>query len=68
MDDILSKIMESGSPEISIPAGPQRVIIFKDDPEESGKVYCLLQLTDNNKIMVIGHMNKSDVKRIGRSL
>jgi len=68
MDDILTKIMDSGSPEISIPAGPQRVIIFKDDPEESGKVYCLLQLTDNNKIMVIGHMNKSDVKRIGRSL
>ena len=52
MDDILTKIMDSGSPEISIPAGPQRVIIFKDDPEESGKVYCLLQLTDNNKIMV----------------
>ena len=68
MDDILTKIMDSGSPEISIPAGPQRVIIFKDDPEESGKVYCLLQLTDNHKIMVIGHMNKSDVKRIGRSL
>ena len=68
MDDILSKIMDSGSPEISIPAGPQRVIIFKDDPEESGKVYCLLQLSDNNKIMVIGHMYKSEVKRIGRSL
>ena len=68
MDDILSKIMDSGSPEISIPAGPQRVIIFKDDPEESGKVYCLLQLSENNKIMVIGHMNKSEVKRIGRSL
>jgi len=68
MDDILSKIMDSGSPEISIPAGPQRVIIFKDDPEESGKVYCLLQLSENNKIMVIGHMSKSEVKRIGRSL
>ena len=68
MDDILTKIMDSGSPEISIPAGPNRVIIFKDDPEEKGKVYCLLQLTDNNKIMVIGHMNKSGVKRIGRSM
>ena len=42
MDDILSKIMDSGSPEISIPSGPQRVIIFKDDPEEKSKVYCLL--------------------------
>jgi hypothetical protein len=68
MDDILSKIMDSGSPEISIPSGPQRVIIFKDDPEEKSKVYCLLQLSDTNKIMVIGHMNKSDVKRIGRSM
>ena len=68
MDDILSKIMDSGSPEISIPSGQQRVIIFKDDPEEKSKVYCLLPLSDTNKIMVIGHMNKRDVKRIGRSM
>lgn len=68
MDEPLSKIMESGSPEISVPSGPNRVLIFKDDPDEKGKVYCLLQLTDTNKIMVIGHMAKADMKRVGRSL
>jgi len=68
MDDNLNKIMDSKSSEISVPSGPNRVLIFKDDPEEKSKVYCLLQLTDTSKIMVIGHMNKSDVKRIGRSM
>jgi len=68
MDDNLTKIMDSGSSEISVPSGPNRVLIFKDDPEDKGKVYCLLQLSENNKIMVIGHLIKSDVKRIGRSM
>ena len=68
MDEILKTLMDSGSPEIAVPAGPERVLIFKDDPDEKGKVYCLLQLTDTNKIMVIGHMAKADMKRVGRSL
>jgi len=60
--------MDSGSPEISIPSGPNRIIIFKDDPDEKGKVYVLLNITDTNKLMVIGHVQKSDLKRVGRSL
>lgn len=68
MDEILRKLMDSGSPEISIPSGPNRIIIFKDDPDEKGKVYVLLNITDTNKLMVIGHVQKSDLKRVGRSL
>lgn len=68
MDEILKTLMDSGSPEISVPAGANRVMIFKDDPSEKGKVYCLLQLNDTGKIMVVGEMSKVDVKRIGRSM
>ena len=68
MDEILQTLMDSGSPEIAVPAGTNRVLIFKDDPDDKGKVYSLLQLSESGKIMVIGHMKKADMKRVGRSL
>ncbi len=60
--------MDSGSPEIAVPAGPERVLIFKDDPDEKSKVYVLLQLSDSGKVMVIGQLSKADMKRVGRSM
>ena len=68
MDDILQTLMDSGSPEIAVPAGNNRVLIYKDDPDDKGKVYCLLQLSESGKVMVIGHIQKADMKRVGRSL
>jgi|TARA_R110002020_G_scaffold130760_4_gene292428 hypothetical protein len=68
MDEVLKTLMDSGSPEMAVPAGTNRVLIFKDDPEDKAQVYCLLQLTDTGKIMIIGHMKKADMKRVGRSL
>ena len=66
MTDDVTQILNSEGCTLSLPAGENRTFIMKDDPNDSKKIFLLLKL--GGQMMLIGHCERSELKRVTRGL
>ncbi len=66
MSDEVNHIINSDGCTLSLPAGDNRTFIMKDDPNDGKKVFLLLKL--GSQMMLIGHCERSELKRVTRGL
>ena len=66
MSDEVNHIINAEGCTLSLPAGDNRIFIMKDDPNDGKKVFLLLKL--GSQMMLIGHCERSELKRVTRGL